>query len=130
MLLPELLDLPALALKLLLLLCELAPGLLVPDHLILQLIANYGAASRAQTASNSCTRGGMAHGGADYRARAGASAPTPVPFSRSVSGCPLHAVSSIMAASANAPVTIFELRIHDTSFPISGLHHLAQLFRT
>jgi hypothetical protein len=75
--LPELLDLPALVLKLLLLLCELALGLLVPDHLILQLIANHGAASRAQTASNSCTCGGMAHGGADYRARAGAKQRSP-----------------------------------------------------
>jgi hypothetical protein len=68
----ELLDLLALVLKLLLLLCELTLGLLVPDHLILQLIANHGAASRAQTASNSCTRGGMAHSGTDYRARSGA----------------------------------------------------------
>jgi hypothetical protein len=72
LLLPELLDLPALVLKLLLLLCELALGLLVPDHLILQLIANHGPASRAQAASDSRTRGGMAHGRADYRARAGA----------------------------------------------------------
>lgn len=72
LLLPELLDLPALVLKLLLLLCELALGLLVLDHLILHLIANHGAASRTQPASNSCARGGMAHGGSDYRARTGA----------------------------------------------------------
>ena len=80
LLLPDVLDLLALVLKLLLLLCELALGLFVSNHLILQLIANHGAAGRAQTASNSCTRGGMAHGGTDYRARAGAKQ---CPYSRS-----------------------------------------------
>jgi hypothetical protein len=70
-LLPHLLDFTTLVLDFLLLLLQLALGLLIFYLTVLQLIANYIAAACAKRTTYSCPRAGVTNSSTDYRAGTG-----------------------------------------------------------